>query len=162
MIDRGKSCLIAKRQHRLRTVQGKLSQSAEDYLERIYELIETKGSAHVADIAQSLNVGQPSVTSMVQKLADGGYLRYEKYRSLTFTEEGRTVAENIRNRHVVLAGFFTLFGLDDETQARDIEGIEHHLSPDTLNTLADLTQFFKENPEALAKFQSTRNKGAAD
>ena len=162
MIDRGKSCLIAKRQHRLHAVQGKLSQSAEDYLERIYELIETKGSAHVADIAQSLNVGQPSVTSMVQKLADGGYLRYEKYRSLTFTEEGRTVAENIRDRHVVLAGFFTLFGLDDETQARDIEGIEHHLSPDTLNTLADLTQFFKENPEALAKFQSTRNKGAAD
>ena len=162
MINRGKSCLIAKRQHRLRAVHGKLSQSAEDYLERIYELIETKGSAHVADIAQSLNVGQPSVTSMVQKLADGGYLRYEKYRSLTFTEEGRTVAENIRNRHVVLAGFFTLFGLDDETQARDIEGIEHHLSPDTLNTLADLTQFFKENPEALAKFQSTRDKGAAD
>jgi len=162
LIDRGKSCLIAKRQHRLCAVQGKLSQSAEDYLERIYELIETKGSAHVADIAQSLNVGQPSVTSMVQKLADGGYLRYEKYRSLTFTEEGRTVAEHIRDRHIVLAGFFTLFGLDDETQARDIEGIEHHLSPDTLDTLADLTQFFKENPEALAKFQSTRNNGAAD
>ena len=162
MINRGKSCLIAKRQHRLRAVQGKLSQSAEDYLERIYELIETKGSAHVADIAQSLNVGQPSVTSMVQKLADAGYLCYEKYRSLTLTDEGRTVAEHIRDRHVVLAGFFTLFGLDDETQARDIEGIEHHLSPDTLDTLADLTQFFKENPAVLAKFQSTRKKGFSD
>ena len=162
MIDRGKSCLIAKRQHRLYAVQGKLSQSAEDYLERIYELIETKGSAQVADIAQSLNVGQPSVTSMVQKLADAGYLRYEKYRSLTLTDEGRAVAERIRDRHVVLAGFFTLFGLDDETQARDIEGIEHHLSPDTLDTLADLTQFFRENPDVLAKFQSTRKNGSSD
>jgi len=142
-------------------VPGKVSQSAEDYLERIHELIETKGSAHVADIAQSLNVGQPSVTSMVQKLADAGYLRYEKYRSLTLTDEGRAVAERIRDRHVVLAGFFTLFGLDDETQARDIEGIEHHLSPDTLETLADLTQFFRENPEALAEFQSTRNNGSS-
>ena len=135
---------------------GKPSQSAEDYLERIHELIESKGNAHVADIAQSLNVGQPSVTSMVQKLADAGYLRYEKYRALTLTDDGRAVAERIRDRHVVLASFFTLFGLDDETQARDIEGIEHHLSPDTLNTIADLTEFFKDNPKTLAQFQSDR------
>jgi len=92
----------------------------------------------------------------VQKLADAGYLRYEKYRALTLTDDGRAVAERIRDRHVVLASFFTLFGLDDETQARDIEGIEHHLSPDTLNTLADLTEFFKDNPKTLAQFQSDR------
>lgn len=134
----------------------KLSQSAEDYLERIHELIESKGTAHVADIAQSLNVGQSSVTSMVQKLADDGYLRYEKYRSLTLTDAGRAVAEKIHGRHTVLANFFTLFDLDDETQARDIEGIEHHLSPDTLNTLSDLTVFFEENPEALALFKASR------
>ena len=132
----------------------KPSQSAEDYLERIHELIESKGTAHVADIAQSLNVGQPSVTSMVQKLADDGYLRYEKYRSLTLTDAGRAVAERIRDRHTVLASFFTLFDLDDETQSRDIEGIEHHLSSDTLNTLADLTAFFEEHPKILAQFKA--------
>ena len=138
-------------------VPNKPSQSAEDYLERIHELIESKGNAHVADIAQSLNVGQPSVTSMVQKLADEGYLRYEKYRSLTLTDEGRVVAEKFRNRHVVLASFFTLFDLDDDTQARDIEGIEHHLSSDTLNTLADLTAFFEEHPKILAQFKANYN-----
>ena len=136
---------------------NKPSQSAEDYLERIHELIESKGNAHVADIAQSLNVGQPSVTSMVQKLADEGYLRYEKYRSLTLTDAGRAVAERIRNRHVVLASFFTLFDLDDDTQARDIEGIEHHLSSDTLNTLANLTAFFEEHPKILAQFKANYN-----
>ena len=136
---------------------SKPSQSAEDYLERIHELIESKGNAHVADIAQSLNVGQPSVTSMVQKLADDGYLRYEKYRSLTLTDEGRAVAEKIRNRHAVLASFFTLFDLDDDTQARDIEGIEHHLSSDTLNTLANLTAFFEEHPKILAQFKANYN-----
>ncbi len=136
---------------------NKPSQSAEDYLERIHELIESKGNAHVADIAQSLNVGQPSVTSMVQKLADEGYLRYEKYRSLTLTDAGRAVAERIRNRHLVLASFFTLFDLDDDTQARDIEGIEHHLSSDTLNTLADLTAFFEEHPKILAQFKANYN-----
>ena len=137
---------------------SKPSQSAEDYLERIHELIEAKGSAHVAAIAQSQKVGQPSVTSMVQKLADEGYLRYEKYRSITLTDAGRAVALRIRDRHIVLANFFTLFGLDDETQARDIEGIEHHLSPDTLQTLADLTDFFEQNPGALAEFKTSRKK----
>ena len=138
-------------------VPDKPSQSAEDYLERIHELIESKGNAHVADIAQSLNVGQPSVTSMVQKLADEGYLRYEKYRSLTLTDAGRAVAERIRDRHVVLASFFTLFDLADDTQARDIEGIEHHLSSDTLNTLANLTAFFEEHPKILAQFKANYN-----
>ena len=137
-------------------VPSKPSQSAEDYLERIHELIESKGTAHVADIAQSLSVGQPSVTSMVQKLADEGFLHYEKYRALTLTDAGRTVAERIRDRHQVLAGFFTLFGLDAETQARDIEGIEHHLSPETLKTLADLTAYFEAHPEALEQFQAHR------
>ncbi len=135
---------------------SKPSQSAEDYLERIHELLESKGTAHVADIAQSLGVGQPSVTSMVQKLADEGYLHYEKYRALTLTDAGRAVAEQIRDRHHVLAGFFTLFELDAETQARDIEGIEHHLSVDTLKTLADLTMFFKQHPEVLAQFKTSR------
>ena len=137
-------------------MSGNPSQSAEDYLERIHELIESKGAAHVADIALSLGVGQPSVTSMVQKLSDEGYLHYEKYRALTLTEAGRSVAERIRDRHNVLADFFTLFDLDDETQARDIEGIEHHLSLDTLNTLADLTEFFGKNPELLAQFKAKR------
>ena len=135
---------------------SKPSQSAEDYLERIHELLESKGTAHVADIAQSLEVGQPSVTSMVQKLADEGYLHYEKYRALTLTDAGRAVAEQIRDRHQVLAGFFTLFELDAETQARDIEGIEHHLSTDTLRTLADLTMYFEQHPEVLSQFKASR------
>ena len=110
----------------------------------------------MADIAQSLGVGQPSVTSMVQKLADEGYLHYEKYRALTLTPSGRSIAKRIRERHNVLADFFTLFDLDDKTQARDIEGIEHHLSVDTLNTLEDLTVFFEQNPKVLAQFKTNR------
>jgi|TARA_B100000700_G_scaffold236696_1_gene262614 Mn-dependent DtxR family transcriptional regulator len=137
-------------------VAGTPSQSAEDYLERIHELIESKGTAHVADIAQSLGVGKPSVTSMVQKLADEGYLNYEKYRSLTLTDSGRSIAKRIRDRHKVLAEFFTLLDLDDKTQARDIEGIEHHLSSETLDTFADLSEFFRQNPKVLEQFKSKR------
>src|SRR5205814_8930131 len=91
-------------------------QSAEDYLERIHELIEEKGYARVVDIASSLQVKQASVTSMVQKLAEAGYLEYEKYRGLLLTDKGRDVARKIQNRHTTLSRFFSLFGLDAATQ----------------------------------------------
>ena len=69
------------------TVPSSPSQSAEDYLERIHELIEEKGYARVVDIASSLQVKQASVTSMVQKLGELGYLNYEKYRGLVLTQK---------------------------------------------------------------------------
>src|SRR6195256_2455106 len=112
------------------------SQSAEDYLERIHELIEEKGYARVVDIASSLKVRQASVTSMVQKLGEAGYLNYVKYRGLVLTDKGREVARKIQKRHETLSRFFSLFGLDAETQKLDIEGIEHHLSPATVEMLA--------------------------
>ena len=135
------------------------SQSAEDYLERIHELIEEKGYARVVDIASSLSVRQASVTSMVQKLGEAGYLNYEKYRGLVLTDRGREVARRIQQRHATLSRFFSLFGLDADTQRLDIEGIEHHLSPATVEMLADLAQFFEENPDALRAFKRNRRRG---
>ena len=136
------------------------SQTAEDYLERIHELIEEKGYARVVDIANSLRVRQASVTSMVQKLGELGYLNYEKYRGLILTDKGKAVARGIQKRHETLARFFSLFGLDAETQQRDIEGIEHHLSQDTVEILADLATFFEANPRMLQNFQESRRAGA--
>jgi len=132
------------------------SQSAEDYLERIHELIEEKGYARVVDIASSLKVKQASVTSMVQKLGEAGYLKYEKYRGLILTDKGSDVARRIRNRHETLSRFFSLFDLDAESQRQDIEGIEHYLSPDTVQILADLAHFFEQNPEMLKSFRKSR------
>jgi Mn-dependent DtxR family transcriptional regulator len=136
--------------------QSTPSQSAEDYLERIHELIEEKGYARVVDIASSLKVKQASVTSMVQKLDEAGYLKYEKYRGLIMTDRGRDVARKIRNRHETLSRFFSIFGIDAESQSQDIEGIEHHLSPDTVEMLAALAKFFEERPELLRRFQESR------
>jgi Mn-dependent DtxR family transcriptional regulator len=132
------------------------SQSAEDYLERIHELIEEKGYARVVDIASSLQVRQASVTSMVQKLGELGYLNYEKYRGLILTEKGRTVACNIQKRHETLTRFFSLLGLDSDTQQQDIEGIEDHLSPATVEVLEDLARFFENKPETLKQFLRSR------
>ena len=128
------------------------SQSAEDYLERIHALIQEKGYARVVDIASTLEVRQASVTSMVQKLAELGYLNYEKYRGLILTEKGRAVACRIKKRHQTLSRFFSLFGLDEQTQQQDIEGIEHHLSAETVEVLSNLAKFFEDNPQMLKAF----------
>ncbi|HBF02447.1 MAG TPA: transcriptional regulator MntR [Verrucomicrobiales bacterium] len=130
----------------------KPSQTAEDYLERIHELIEEKGYARVVDIASSLDVKQASVTNMVQKLDELGYLNYQKYRGLVLTEEGRTIALAIQKRHEMLSRFFSLFGIDAATQQSDIEGIEHHLSSKTMDMLTSLTDFFEQHPDTLKAF----------
>ena len=134
------------------------SQSAEDYLERIHELIQEKGYARVVDIASSLDVKQASVTSMVQRLGELGYLNYEKYRGLVLTDKGRAIAQLIHTRHETLSRFFSIFGLDRKTQQRDIEGIEHHLSPATVEVLADLAAFFEKHPARLKEFLDSRPK----
>jgi Mn-dependent DtxR family transcriptional regulator len=141
--------------------QRQPSQSAEDYLERIHELIEEKGYARVVDIASSLDVREASVTSMVQKLDELGFLKYEKYRGLVLTDKGREIAQRIQGRHETLSRFFSLFGLSDETQQQDIEGIEHHLSPATVEVLADLAQFFEDHPDVLKRFMSSRKSSKA-
>lgn len=139
-------------QYSVRMSPTKPSQSAEDYLERIHELITEKGYARVIDIAKSLEVRQASVTSMVQRLAEMGYLHYEKYRGLFLTDLGREVAETVQRRHATLSRFFSLFQLPADTQRRDIEGIEHHLSADTVLLLADLADFFESHPSQLKNF----------
>ena len=135
-----------------------ISQSAEDYLERILELVQETGQARVVDIANSLNVRQASVTNMVKKLCELGYVDHEKYkRGLVLTKKGQQVALEIQRRHETLSSFFSMLELDDETQRRDIEGIEHHLSRGTVRVLEDLVSFFEEHPEVLKKFLGSRS-----
>ena len=115
----------------------------EDYLEVIYELIKQKGYATAVDISESLNVSSPSVTKMLQRLDESKYLRYEKYRGINLTNEGTAVAENIREKHRLLAEFFKMIGVDDNIANIDAEGIEHHLHPETLKKLQHFIKSFK-------------------
>ncbi len=115
----------------------------EDYLEVIYELIKQKGYATAVDISESLNVSSPSVTKMLQRLDESKYLRYEKYRGINLTNEGTAVAENIREKHRLLAEFFKMIGVDENIANIDAEGIEHHLHPETLKKLQHFIKSFK-------------------
>ena len=107
----------------------------EDYLEVIYELIRQKGYATAVDISESLSVSSPSVTKMLKRLDENNYLRYEKYRGISLTGEGIAVAENIRQKHGLLAEFLKMIGVDENIANVDAEGIEHHIHAETLKKL---------------------------
>ena len=122
------------------------SVNQEDYLERIQELIEAKGYARVSDIAAELSINRSSVTNMVQQLSKQGYVNYEKYRGLTLTDEGLKVATEIRDRHETLLELFLLLGLKQDEALEDIEGLEHHVSKRTYQTLKRLIKHLHEFP----------------
>ncbi len=130
------------------------STAVEDYLERILELINSKGYARVVDIASGLNISQASVTNMVQRLDAEGLLKYEKYRGLALTTAGETLARNITRRHHLLTDFLKLFGIDDQVIYHDVEGMEHHISPPTLRAIEALTSHLQRQPALLAKIRS--------
>ena len=129
------------------------SAAMEDYLERILELINTKGYARVVDIAESLKISQASVTNMVQRLDAEGLLKYEKYRGLALTTAGEELALNITRRHQLLTDFLKLLGLDDEVIYHDVEGMEHHISPQTLRAIEALVSALQEKPDLLAQIK---------
>jgi Mn-dependent DtxR family transcriptional regulator len=129
------------------------SSAVEDYLERILELIDSKGYARVVDIATSLKISQASVTNMVQRLDAEGLLKYEKYRGLVLTPAGESLARNITRRHQLLTDFLTLLRLDKQVIHHDVEGMEHHISPPTLRAIEALTAQLKRHPALLAKLR---------
>ena len=113
--------------------QAHESEMAEDYVELIAELIETRGEARPVDIAERLGVKPPMVTKNISRLRSAGLVRRERYRAVFLTDEGQALAEKCRRRHRIVVAFLLSLGIDEETAERDAEGIEHHVSENTLN-----------------------------
>ncbi|UFT97748.1 transcriptional regulator MntR [Radiobacillus kanasensis] len=127
--------------------------SMEDYIEQIYMLIESKGYARVSDIAEALQVHPSSVTKMVQKLDKDEYLNYEKYRGLILTTKGTKIGKRLVYRHELLEQFLELIGVDKENIYEDVEGIEHHLSWNSIDRIGDLVQYLQEKPDRVKELE---------
>ncbi|MBU4527538.1 MAG: manganese-binding transcriptional regulator MntR [Hoeflea sp.] len=112
--------------------EARRNELAEDYVELIADLIHQYGEARPVDIAERFGVRAPTVTKTLNRLAREGLITREKYRSVFLTEAGRTLAQECRRRHEIVLRFLIRLGLDPETAERDAEGIEHHVSEQTL------------------------------
>ncbi|MEM7147597.1 MAG: transcriptional regulator MntR [Verrucomicrobiota bacterium] len=121
----------------------KESVAVEDYLEQVFQLIDRKGYARVADVAEGLEIAQSSVSNMMQRLDEKGLLVYEKYRGVTLTAEGEQVARRIIKRHALLEEFLDLLGIDKDVAYEDLEGMEHHISRGTLRGIEQLVAELK-------------------
>ena len=133
-----------------------LTPSMEDYLEKIYELMKDKGYARVSDIASSLAVQPSSVTKMLQRLDEQDYVTYEKYRGIVLTKTGERTGRAMKHRHSMLEDLLHMLELPEEIVHADVEGIEHHVSPQTLREFMSLVSFFRENPDYLKAFVQHR------
>ncbi len=104
----------------------------EDYVELIADLIEDGNEARQVDIAARLGVAQPTVAKMLARLAADGLVSRKPYRGVFLTEAGQKVAEESRVRHQTVEAFLRCLGVSPETARIDAEGIEHHVSEETL------------------------------
>lgn len=115
------------------TRQARRGALVEDYLELIDDLIEDGNEARQVDIAARLGVAQPTVAKMLARLAAEGLVSRKPYRGVFLTEEGRKVARDSRMRHQTVEAFLRSLGVSAETARIDAEGIEHHVSRETLD-----------------------------
>ncbi|MFN0194400.1 MAG: manganese-binding transcriptional regulator MntR [Aestuariivirga sp.] len=108
------------------------AEMAEDYVELIADLIEEKGEARGSDIAERLGVANPTVVKTLRRLQDLGLVTQEPYRTIFLTSDGDKMARHGRRRHRIVEEFLRGIGVGAETARIDAEGIEHHVSDETL------------------------------
>ena len=109
-----------------------LSESAGAYLEQIDALIQAKGFARVSDVASGLQVARPSVTAMVKRLAEQGWLEREHYRGFRLSRRGEKACAELRQHHETLLAFLEKLGVPEVARRRDAGLCAHLLSPETL------------------------------
>lgn len=121
------------------------TEMAEDYVELISDLISATGEARLADLADHVGVTSATVAKVVQRLQRAGLVQSRPYRSIFLTESGEALARMSRQRHQVVEEFLLALGIDEMTAEADAEGIEHHVSEQTLAAFARMTRELKRN-----------------
>ena len=107
-----------------------------DYCELIAELIDEKGEARGTDIALRLGVANATVAKTMKRLAENGLVEQEPYRAIFLTADGWKIAEDGKRKHAVVENFLLALGVSPKTANEDSEGIEHHVSEETLKAMA--------------------------
>lgn len=122
------------------------SELMDDYVELIADLINDFGEVRQVELAARLGVSQPTVAKMLKRLAAAGLIRQLPYRGVFLTAEGEALALKSRQRHQTVESFLLALGVSPETARRDAEGLEHHVSEETLAVFRRFTE--QTDPQA--------------
>jgi len=125
----------------------KLSSTMEDYLEAIFNLEKDLKAVRVKDIAEKMMVKLPTVTSMLNTLAQRGLVNHEKYEYVELTTKGKRIAKDVYRRHVIFRDFLTgILNIDEKTAEEDACKMEHTVSPVTLERFVKFMEFVENCP----------------
>ncbi len=113
------------------------TETTEDYVELIADLIAVQKEARASDLAARLGVANPTVSKMLSRLQEEGYIESQPYRSIFLTTKGEKLAAKCKERHQIVLDFLIRLGVNPETAEFDAEGIEHHISEETLKIMKD-------------------------
>ena len=116
---------------------------AEDYTEMIADLINENGEARSVDLAERFGVTSPTVNSIIRRLVREGLVESKPYRSIFLTEEGKVLAAFCKKRHEIVYKFLLAIGVKDEIAKIDAEGLEHHVSKETLKVFENFILKYK-------------------
>ncbi len=115
-----------------RSRRDRAVETAQDYVEAIADLSVSLGEARVVDLARRLGVTHVTVNRTLTRLQQAGYVKTQPYRAIFLTTTGRKLADECKKRHQTVAAFLRKLGVSDKVAELDAEGIEHHVSPETL------------------------------
>lgn len=115
-----------------KTRRDNASEVAEDYVEAIAGLLQSKGEARGVDLARHFGVTPVTVIHTIARLKRTGLVRSEPYRAIFLTDKGRQLAAHCQRRHQLVRDFLRAVGVPEAVADQDAEGIEHHVSAETL------------------------------
>ena len=115
-----------------RSRRDRALETAQDYVEAIADLSVSLGEARVTDLARRLGVTHVTVNRTLARLRQAGYVNTKPYRAIFLTEAGYKLAEESKKRHETVVAFLRSLGISEKAAEMDAEGIEHHVSPETL------------------------------
>jgi len=123
-----------------RTRKDHESETAEDYVEAVAEIAAERGKCRVVDLARKFAVSHVTVTKTVSRLKEAGLMASEPYGPIELTERGRRMARESQQRHEIVYAFLRSIGVSEAVAANDAEGMEHHVSKETLQRFQEIVQ----------------------
>lgn len=108
---------------------------AEDYVEAIAEVVQDKGSCRAVDLARLFGVSHVTVNKTIGRLVRDGYAETQPYGPVELTSKGKRLARNAKARHEVVYQFLLAIGVSPKVAESDSEGIEHHVSAESLKCM---------------------------
>jgi DtxR family transcriptional regulator, manganese transport regulator len=116
------------------------SETAEDYVEAVSDLVHRNGECRVKDLAEHMGVSHVTVRRIVSRLQDEGLVETEPYRPVRLTAGGEKLAAASRRRHEIVFAFLLAIGVPEPDARHDTEGIEHHVGDATLQRMETFLQ----------------------